>query len=151
MRQMIAVALVALMGTGAVAGDGDILQVKAAGDVPSTMDALEDAVTGAGATVFARVDHAESAKGADMELAPAEVLIFGNPKVGTPAMHDDALAGLYLPMKVLVYRGGDGQVWLAYEDPAKMLSGLGGIDADAPYVQKMTGALKKLTGKAAGM
>lgn len=150
-KRMTGAALIALMGTGALAGEDDIQRVKAAGDVTATMDALERAVTGAGATVFARVDHVAGAKGVGLKLAPAQVLIFGNPKVGTPAMQDNPLAGLYLPMKVLVYRADDGQVWLAYEDPAKMLSGLGGIDAEAPYISKMTGALKKLTGKASGM
>ena len=66
-------------------------------------------------------------------------------------MQDDALAGLFLPLKVLVYRDGDGQVWLAYESPAKTFEGLSGVPADAAYVQTMTGALAKLTGKASGM
>lgn len=87
---------------------------------------------------------------AGLELDPSQVLIFGNPKLGTPAMQDDPLAGLFLPLKVLVYRDGAGQVWLAYEDPREMLDDLGGVPEDAGYVQKMTGALAKLTGKAAG-
>ncbi len=128
----------------------DIVKVKASGDVATTMDALQAAVEGAGATVFARVDHAGGAMKAEMELAPSQVLIFGNPKLGTPAMQDDPLAGLFLPLKVLVYRDGAGQVWLAYEDPKEMLDDLGGIPSDAAYVQKMTGALGKLTAKAAG-
>jgi uncharacterized protein (DUF302 family) len=151
MKRLAIAALMALIGTGALAGGSGIERVKAAGDVAVTMDALEAAVTGAGATVFARVDHAAGATGAGMELAPSQLLIFGNPKLGTPAMQDDPLAGLYLPLKVLVYQGGDGQVWLAYEDPAQMVSGLGGIQPDAGYIAKMTGALKTLTGKAAGL
>jgi len=128
----------------------DIVRVKASGDVDSTMDALEAAVKGAGARVFARIDHAGGAEKAGMELAPSQVLIFGNPKLGTPAMQDDPLAGLFLPMKVLVYSDGDGQVWLAYEDPAEMLEDAEGVPADAEYVGKMTKALGKLAAKAAG-
>ena len=128
----------------------DIVKVQANGDVANTMDALQAAVEGAGATVFARVDHAGGAMKAELELDPSQVLIFGNPKLGTPAMQDDPLAGLFLPLKVLVYQDGAGQVWLAYENPADMLDDLGGIPADAAYVQKMTGALGKLTAKAAG-
>ncbi len=147
MRNFIAAIMLALVALPGWAGD--ITKVKASADVAATMDALEAAVNGAGATVFARVDHAGGAAKAGLELAPAQVLIFGNPKLGTPAMQDDPLAGLYLPLRVLVYRDGDGQTWLAYEDPAAMLGGLN-VPADAAYLQKMTGALAKLTGKAAG-
>ncbi|MEO1381467.1 MAG: DUF302 domain-containing protein, partial [Pseudomonadota bacterium] len=80
----------------------------------------------------------------------AQLLIFGNPKLGTPAMQDDALAGIFLPLRVLVYDDGAGKVWLAYQDPSSMLGALDGIGGDAEYIKKMTGALAKLTGKAAG-
>ena len=88
----------------AAAKTDDLVKVKATGDVAMTMDALEAAVTGAGATVFARVDHAGGASKVNLELAPSQLLIFGNPNLGTPAKQDDPLAGLFLPLKVLVYR-----------------------------------------------
>lgn len=147
MRFLSAVAMALIAGT---ASADDLVKVKASGDVPTTMDALQAAVEGAGATVFARVDHAGGAAKVEMDLAASQLLIFGNPKLGTPAMQDDALAGLYLPLKVLVYEDGEGQVWLAYEDPKDMLDDLDGINDDAEYIKKMTGALGKLTGKAAG-
>ena len=78
----------------------DITRVQAIRQMlPATMDALEAAVTGAGATVFARVDHAAGAEGIGMALTPAQLLIFGNPALGTPAMQADPLAGLYLPLQ----------------------------------------------------
>lgn len=137
------------LGLAAPAFAADLVKVKASGDVGTTMDALQAAVEGAGATVFARVDHAGGAAKVDLELAASQLLIFGNPKLGTPAMQDDARAGLFLPLKVLVYEDGNGDVWLAYEDPKAMLGDLD-VPADAEYVKKMTGALGKLTGKAAG-
>jgi uncharacterized protein (DUF302 family) len=140
-----------LLAGGAGASEDDILKVKAAGDVPATMDALEAAVEGAGATVFARVDHSGGASSVGMQIPASQLLIFGNPKLGTPAMIDDPLAGLFLPLKVLVYEDGQGQVWLAYEDPEETLDDLPGISDDAGYIAKMRGALGKLTGKAAGM
>ncbi|MFD3191955.1 DUF302 domain-containing protein [Sedimentitalea sp. HM32M-2] len=148
MKNLLAALILVMTGLPALATE-DIVRVKAGADVPATMDALEAAVTGAGATVFARVDHAGGAAKVDMDLAPAQLLIFGNPKLGTPAMQDDPLAGLYLPLKVLVYQDAEGQTWLAYEDPKEMLDGLQ-VPADAEYLKKMTGALAKLTGKAAG-
>ncbi|MEM6578445.1 MAG: DUF302 domain-containing protein [Pseudomonadota bacterium] len=140
----------ALMLSLSSAAAGDIVKVKANGNVATTADALEAAVTGAGATLFARVDHGAGAESVGAQLAPSQLLVFGNPKLGTPAMQDDALAGLFLPLRVLVYEDGAGDVWLAYEDPSAMLGALDGTSADAEYLTKMTGALKKLTGVAAG-
>ncbi|WP_120500687.1 DUF302 domain-containing protein [Roseovarius sp. EL26] len=139
-----------LLAIPAIVSAGDIQRVKSASDVTATMDALEAVVTGAGATVFARVDHAGGAQKVGQELSPSQLLIFGNPKLGTPAMQDDPLAGLFLPLKVLVYQDGEGQVWLSYEDPGKMLGRLDGISGEGEYLKKMTGALAKLTAKAAG-
>ncbi len=127
----------------------DTVRVKSGTEVGATMDALEAAVTGAGATVFARVDHAAGAASVDMQLAPAELLIFGNPMLGTPAMQDAIEAGLHLPLKVLVYEDAEGQTWLAYDDPAAALAALEGVAPDAPYLAKMQGALAKLTSAAA--
>ena len=149
MKRFLAVAAIVMAGLPALAGNDDIVKVKSFSDVASTMDRLESAVTGAGANVFARVDHAAGAASVGMDLAPTQVLIFGNPKIGTQAMQDDPLAGLFLPMKVLVYRDGAGQVWLAYEDPKEMFDDLAIAD-EAGYIKTMTGALGKLTAKAAG-
>lgn len=132
-----------------MASDGDIVKVQSGHDVPTTMDRLEAAVTEAGATVAARIDHAGAAQSVAMDLAPSQVLIFGNPKLGTPAMQDDPLAALYLPLKVLVYQDADGQTWLAYEAPAAMLDDLAGVAEDAAYLTAMAGALGNLTAKAA--
>ncbi|CUH98160.1 DUF302 domain-containing protein [Leisingera aquaemixtae] len=126
----------------------DLVTVQSQKSVAETMDALQAAVEDAGATVFARVDHAAGAQTAALELRPSQLLIFGNPKLGTPAMQADMRAGLYLPLKVLAYEDADGQVWLTYQDPAEMLSGLD-IPADAGFLGKMQGALGKLTSKAA--
>ena len=150
MKSIVAAFAMALMAQGAWASDDDILKVRAGGDVAGTMDALEAAVSGAGATVFARVDHAGGAASVDMELAPSQLLIFGNPMLGTPAMQANPLAGVYLPLKVLVYEDAQGQVWLAYEDPEETLDDLPGINDDAGYIAKMKGALANLTAKAAG-
>ncbi|KIC13609.1 DUF302 domain-containing protein [Leisingera sp. ANG-Vp] len=126
----------------------ELIKVPSQKPVAETMDTLQAAVEGAGATVFARVDHAAGAQKAGLELDGAQLLIFGNPKLGTPAMQADIRAGLYLPLKVLAYEDADGQVWLTYEDPAEMLSGLD-VPADAGFLAKMQGALGKLTAAAA--
>ncbi|KIC39771.1 DUF302 domain-containing protein [Leisingera sp. ANG-M7] len=138
----------ALALVSALPAAAELVTVPSQKPVAETMDALQAAVEGAGATVFARVDHAGGAEKAGMELAGSQLLIFGNPKLGTPAMQADMRAGLYLPLKVLAYEDADGHVWLTYQDPAEMLSGLD-VPADAEFIAKMRGALGKLTAKAA--
>ena len=114
--------------------------------VSATMDALQAAVEGAGATVFARVNHGAGAASVEMELTDAELLIFGNPRLGTPAMQADIHAGLQLPLRVLVYAGDNGTV-VAYESVETLFDGLD-VPLDAEFAQRMTGALAMLTGKA---
>lgn len=138
--------LACAMATPALA---EVEQVKGSGSVAEVTDALVAAVEGAGATVFSRVDHAAGAATVGETLNDSQVLIFGNPALGTPAIQQDPLAGLYLPLKVLVYADDDGQTWLAYEDPADMLEGLK-VDQGSEFIGKMQGALKALTAKAGG-
>ena len=126
----------------------DLITVPSSKTVTATADALASAIEGAGAKVVARVDHQAAAKGAGLEMGEATVLISGNPKIGTPAMQADPRAALYLPLKVVIYADGSGATQMAYDDPAAMFSGLD-IAADAPFVKVMTGALGKLTAKAA--
>lgn len=114
-------------------------------DVAMTMDRLAAAVEGAGATIFARIDHAAGAAKVGQELAPNQVLIFGNPKLGTPMMQSAPSMGLDLPLKVQVYRAADGTVQVIYRDMAKLAAEHG---ADSPALAKAAGALEKLTGKA---
>lgn len=148
MRQFLAAAAITIAALPAYASDDDMIKVRASADVPATMDRLEAAVTGAGATVFARVDYAAGAASVDLALEPAQLLIFGNPRMGTLALQDDPRAGLFLPLRVLVYEDAQGQVWLTYQEPEDMLAGLS-ISDDAPYLKMMTGALAQLTSAAA--
>lgn len=134
----------AALGTAA---NAEIIHKMSPHSVSETMDRLEAAVTAAGATVFARVDHAAGATKVDMELRPTQLLIFGNPKLGTPAMQDAQTAGLDLPLRVLAYADGEGMVHVTYHAPNSFVAAHG-LPADAPYLKMMTGALDKLTGKA---
>lgn len=138
---------VAFLASAPVALAGEMVEKTSPYPVSETIDRLEAAVTGAGATVFARVDHGAGAASVNLELAPSELLIFGNPKLGTPAMQDGPTAGLDLPLRVLAYADGEGVVRLVYHAPAT-LAAAHGLPTDAKYIQMMTGALEKLTGAA---
>ncbi|MEE4187102.1 MAG: DUF302 domain-containing protein [Roseobacter sp.] len=125
----------------------DLVEKTSPYPVSETIDRLIAAVEGAGATVFARVDHGAGAGSVGLELAPAELLIFGNPKLGTPAMQDGITAGLDLPLRVLAYADNEGVVRVVYHAPADLATDHG-LPGDAKYIQMMTGALDKLTSKA---
>ena len=148
MKTLLAAAALALAPALAAApAFAETQRLEAEGSVAETMDRLRAAVEEAGATVFARVDHTQGARDAGMELPPAELLIFGNPKLGTPAMQDDPLAGLALPLRVLAYEA-EGQTWLAWETPETLFEGLS-LPEDAAYRGKIDDALDKLTRAAA--
>jgi uncharacterized protein (DUF302 family) len=125
----------------------DLITKQSAHSVSVTIDRLAAAVEGAGAKVFARIDHAKGAASVDMELRPTQMLMFGNPKLGTPALLAGQTAGLDLPLRVVAYEDANGQVFVAYHNPSE-LSEDHGIPADAAVLKKMTGALDKLTNKA---
>ncbi|MDA7965627.1 DUF302 domain-containing protein [Ruegeria sp.] len=147
MRKLILTTTFIFGGTVAAMAD-DIIKVSTDKSVPEALDALEAAVGNAGATVFARVDHAAGAEKVGLSIPANQVLIFGNPALGTPAMQLDPRAGLFLPLKVQAYEDANGQVWLAYEDPKETMDELDAVE-DAPVIEKMRGALAKLTSVAA--
>ncbi len=93
-----------------------------ASSVKETIDKLAKAVEEKGAKVVARVDHAAGAKAVGTEMKPSEVLIFGNPKLGTPVMQGNLRAGLELPLKMLAYEDATGKVWLVYSAPSALKS-----------------------------
>lgn len=115
--------------------------------VSVTVDRLQAAVEGAGATVFARVDHAKGAASIDIEMRPTQMLMFGNPALGTPAMLDGQTSGLDLPLRVLAYEDSEGKVHVVYHAPGSLVAEHG-LPAEAEYLKKMTGALNNLTNKA---
>ena len=101
----------------AQAADGLII-LKSPHSVTDTADRLEAVLNERGMTVMNRIDHAAGAQSAGMKLRPTELVIFGNPKVGTPLMQCAQSVAVDLPQKALVWEDENGQVWLGYNDPA---------------------------------
>ena len=94
-----------------------LVSVASKYSVKDTLDRLEADLKAKGITVFARIDHAAGAASVSMPLRPTEVLIFGNPKGGTPLMYSlNETIGIDLPLKMLGWQDADGKVWLAYND-----------------------------------
>ena len=121
-----------------------IIKIKSTHSVAETINKLEAVLTKKGMTIFKRVNHTAGAEKAGLQLRPTELLIFGNPKVGTPLMLCSQTAALDLPQKALAYEDKNGQVWLAYNDPVYMAKRHNTKDCDAA-VQKVTNALAKFT------
>jgi uncharacterized protein (DUF302 family) len=144
----IAFVVCAVAAGGALAGDDDVIKKKSNHDVGTTLDRLEKIVSEKGITVMARVDHAKNAEAAGMELRPTQLLVFGNPKLGTALMQMNQQIGLDLPMKVLAWEDGDGQVWIAYVEPEELAERYG-IDDDHEVVKKLEQALDAFTTAAA--
>jgi uncharacterized protein (DUF302 family) len=86
--------------------------------VPETLDRLKTILTSKGIKVFAQVDHSGEAEKAGLKMPPTQLLIFGNPKGGTPVMLAAPTAAIDLPWKALAWQDGAGQVWLSYNDAA---------------------------------
>jgi len=82
-----------------------------------TMDRLEAEIKAHGMTVLARVNHAALAQQAGLALRPTEVILFGNPRGGTPLMQANQTLGIDLPLKALVWQDAVGKTWLSYNEP----------------------------------
>jgi uncharacterized protein (DUF302 family) len=129
------------------AGAADLITKQSPHSVAVTLDRLEAALTNAGINVLARVDHGASAARVGMELRPTQLLIFGKPEQGTQLMQQAQIIGLDLPMRVLAWQDGDGQVWLAYRTPA-VIAADHGVDQPADTIAMMVEGLDRLTNAA---
>ncbi|PKM04121.1 MAG: hypothetical protein CVV16_06370 [Gammaproteobacteria bacterium HGW-Gammaproteobacteria-6] len=116
---LIAVLITVSFSAGAAEG---LITTQSPHSVADSMDRLEVIVKEKGLTVFARIDHAAGARSIDQSLRPTQLLIFGNPKGGTPFMACAQMVGIDLPLKVLAWEDQAGQVWLGYNDPAWIAS-----------------------------
>ena len=108
--------LLALLATPAYANDG-IITKPSNHSVPDTINRFEAAVKARESTgfiVFTRIDHAAAGKQFGIEMRPRTLLIFGNPKLGTPVMAKTPLLAIDNPPKALVWEDDKGKVWLSY-------------------------------------
>lgn len=125
----------------------ELVQRDSSFSVTETADRLVAAAEGAGATVFARIDHAKGARSIDAQLDDMQVVIFGNPMIGTPIIAAEPTAGFDLPLRVLIYDD-SGQTRIAYENPSALRDRRNVQRADEAFAA-MTSALERLTVRAA--
>jgi uncharacterized protein (DUF302 family) len=101
-----------------MSSNNGIVTIPSHHSVEQTVQRLEEILTAKGVKLFAVIDHSGEAEKAGFQMRPCKLLIFGNPKAGTPLMLASPLAALDLPLKILVWEKADGAVWLSYNDSA---------------------------------
>jgi len=101
----------------ALAADG-LVTVPSTFSVGETADRLENVLHEKGMTLFNRINHSEAAANVGVELRKTELIIFGNPKVGSPLMQCQQSVAIDLPQKALIWEDADAKVWISYNDPA---------------------------------
>ncbi|HZZ62805.1 MAG TPA: DUF302 domain-containing protein [Roseiarcus sp.] len=115
-----------------------------------TMDRLAAAVEAHGLAILARIDHAAAAVEAGLDLRPTEVLIFGNPRAGTPLMQAAQTIGIDLPLKALVWQDEGGRTWLSYNDPRWLAGRHGAAVGAEKLLAAMASGLAAVAGEATG-
>ncbi|MDD2899721.1 MAG: DUF302 domain-containing protein [Desulfuromonadaceae bacterium] len=122
------------------AADTGLTTIPSSFSVIETVNRLESLLKEKGITVFARIDHQAEAAKAGLTMKASQLLIFGNPKAGTPLMKAAPTTAIDLPLKALAWEDANGKVWLSYnrpdflkqrhglsEDQLKPLAPLGGL------------------------
>ncbi len=133
-----------------MSGSQGIVSFESRFGVAETLDRLVETVTRLGLHVFARIDHMAGAQEVGLPLRPTQLLIFGNPKGGTPLMQDKQIAGIDLPVKALAWEDEHGKVWLSYNAAEWIATRHGLSDASITAVQAIANGMGKVIGLAAG-
>ena len=110
--------LLMFLNVGAAPANDGLITKPSAHSAADTLDRLEAALKERGYVVFARLDHAAAATSVGLKMPASTVLVFGNPKAGTPAMLKKPTVAIDLPLKALVWEDAAGKVMLTYNSAA---------------------------------
>lgn len=138
-----------ILTVSANASEGMIDVISSSG-VKETADKLESILKSKGMTIFARVKHSESAEKVGIELRPTELIIFGNPKVGSLLMQCRQTVAIDLPQKALIWQDEEGVVRISYNKP-KFLRHRHQFEGCDEVLGKIEKALAGITQAAAGL
>ena len=114
---LVSLAFPALAAVNPVKRKNGIIDVPSNHSVDETVDRLNSILQSKGITLFALIDHGGEAEKVGMKMPPTKLLIFGNPKGGTPLMLPAPSIAIDLPLKILVWQDAQGKVWLSYNSP----------------------------------
>jgi uncharacterized protein (DUF302 family) len=144
MIRNLCVAVFALIASSYVSAEESVITLESKYSAKETADRFESIIKGKGLTLFARIDHQKNASGVGLELRATEVIIFGNPKIGTPLIQCAQKAAIDLPQKVLITEDSEKRVWLSYNNPEyiKERHNIQGCDK---VINKIASVLNKLS------
>jgi uncharacterized protein (DUF302 family) len=126
--------------------DNGIVNTPSSHSVDQTVDKLKAMLQAKGVALFALVDHSGEAEKVGMKMRPTKLLIFGNPKAGTPLMLAAPSSAIDLPLKILVWEDGEGKVWISYNSP-QYLQNRHGIPQELIQNIAVTGMLAAKAGE----
>src|SRR6201997_225214 len=98
-------------------GENGIIEIPSRYAVDQTVRRLKEILAAKGVTLFAIIDHSGEAEKVGLKMPSTKLLIFGNPKGGTPLMLASPSAAIDLPLKMLVAEDSQGKVWISYNSP----------------------------------
>jgi uncharacterized protein (DUF302 family) len=129
--------------------DSGLISKKSKFSTSETLDRLEAVLKKKGITIVTRWSHSQGANKVGIKLRPTELLIFGNPKLGSHLFTSKQTSGIDLPLKALAWEDEKGQVWLTYNDP-DYITNRHGIKDRPKIVSKMSKVLDKFSSVATG-
>lgn len=149
MMRALSTGLFALTLTIAPATSQMLTSVESKFAVKETAERLAAELEKRGIRVAARIDHAAAAKAAGLDMPPTEVIMFGNPRLGTPLMLAQPTVAIELPLKMLIWQDKSGKVMIGYTPPSDLKARYKISGQDEP-INMMTGALSGLAKAASG-
>lgn len=115
-KTILAIVSILFIAIPVAAADG-LINVPSAFNAEQTADRMESILKEKGMTIFKRIKHSDGAKKVGIELRATELILFGNPKVGSPLMKCQQSVAIDLPQKALIWEDDTGKVWISYNDP----------------------------------
>jgi len=136
---VIMIAVLVSFTTHAAPDVNGLITQPSANSVDVTIEKFETAAKDRGLTIFARLDHAAAAESVGLEMPQATVIVFGNPRVGTPVMIETPTVSIDLPPKAMVWEDADGKVFLSYNSAEYLFNTIyprHGIQSDKATIAK---------------
>ncbi|MGE6360980.1 DUF302 domain-containing protein [Psychrobacter glacincola] len=129
----------------AIDAEKGLVTMQSNHSVQDTADKLAAIIESKGMKVFARVDHQKNAQNVNLTLRPTQVIMFGNPKAGTPLMNCEQSVAIDLPQKILISEDADKKVWLSYNNPEYLKSrhDIKGCDTEIANIAKALDGVSK--------
>jgi uncharacterized protein (DUF302 family) len=97
--------------------DNGMVHLSSPYSVPETVQRVESLLQDRGLKIFCRVDHSGEAEKAGLKMQPTQLILFGSPKGGTPAMVASPTIAIDLPLKAVIWEDAGGKVWVSYNSP----------------------------------